>query len=61
MAFYSPKANAMIKSVGYNPRPPNLENFMAFHFSEANAVTIYARLRLSQEDYPSTRSCGQNS
>ena len=30
MASELPEANAMIKSVGYNPRPPNLEKFYGF-------------------------------
>ena len=34
MAFYSPKANAMTKSGGYNPRPPNLEKFYGFLFTK---------------------------
>ena len=34
MAFYLPKANAMIKSVGYNPRSPNMEKFYGFLFTK---------------------------
>jgi len=34
MAFYLPKANQMIKSVGYNPSPSNLEKFYGFLFTK---------------------------
>jgi len=33
MAFESPEANAMIKSVGYNLRPPYLEKFYGLLFN----------------------------
>jgi hypothetical protein len=34
MAFKSPEAIAMIKSVGYNLRPPYLEKFHGFPFNQ---------------------------
>jgi len=33
MAFESPEANTMIKSVGYNPRPPYLDKFYGVAFN----------------------------